>query len=91
MNKIDMIKFGRTLTDRPYGKQVAGKLVETANFPVSLDFAGVISLGSSFGDEVLSAIKAKQEVPLVILNANDAIKSCLEKVSKDLTVGLEFR
>lgn len=91
MNNIEMINFGRTLTDRPYGKQIAQKILANENFPIALDFKGVISLGSSFGDEILSAIAPKQNYMLIAFNANEAIKSCLEKVAKDAAVIIEFK
>lgn len=91
MNTIEMAKFGRTLTDRPYGQQISEKIVNTEHFPIALDFKGVISLGSSFGDELLSALGPKQENNVVVFNVNDAVRSCLEKVSLDLGVNLDFQ
>lgn len=90
MSKIEMIKFGRTLTDRPYGQQVAEKIRDSETFPVSLDFSGVMSLGSSFGDEILSIIKTKQET-IEVRNANVAIRACLEKVAQDMQVKIDFK
>ncbi len=90
MKNIEMIKFGRTLTDRPYGRQVADTLVKEGEFPVSLDFKGVISLGSSFGDEVLNAISARQDKKIRVLSTNGAVLSCLEKVAEDSGIALEI-
>lgn len=89
-NKLEMQQYGRTLTDRPYGATIAQKIIQSEQFPVSLDFKGVISLGSSFGDEILSAILSKKQTTLEIYRANEAIKSCLEKVSGDIAIKLEF-
>ena len=90
MKALDMIKFGRTLTDRPYGKSVAEAILKEGTFPVSLDFKGVISLGSSFGDEVLNAIAPKQGHVLLVTNTNQAVRSCLEKVAEDSKIKLTF-
>lgn len=90
MNYIEMINFGRTLTDRPYGKQVAQKILDNESFPVTLDFKGVISLGSSFGDEIISALAPKNKNVITALNANNAIKNCLEKVATDYGVKIDF-
>lgn len=90
INKLEMIKYGRTLTDRPYGNIVAQKIIQTEQFPIGLDFKGVISLGSSFGDEIISAILSKNQARISIFNANEAIKSCLQKVSSDAAIKLDF-
>lgn len=87
MNIILMNRFGRILTDRTYGKTVAEKILKEETFPAVLDFKGVISLGSSCGDEILSAIKTCQN-EVTIQNANKAVESCLEKVAVDLNLHL---
>lgn len=91
MNTLEMIKFGRTLTDREYGKSVASSILKDCTFPLLLDFKNVISLGSSCGDEILNAIGKHQENKVTIINANAAVKNCLEKVSKDSKVSIDFR
>ncbi len=85
---IAMAQFGRTLTDRPYGKRAAETILRDYTFPVTLDFKGVISLGSSFGDEIATAIGPKQEGRIPVLNINGAIRACLEKVATDTNVEL---
>jgi anti-anti-sigma regulatory factor len=90
MNTISMNKFGRTLTDREYGKKVAETILQEATFPVVLDFKGVITLGSSCGDEILNAIAPKQNFRVQAANANEAIKSCLEKVAEDSKFEISF-
>ncbi len=90
MKEVLMNRFGRTLTDREYGKSVANTLVQENEFPLTLDFRGVMSLGSSCGDEILSALTPKQNSTVQIINANQAIKSCLQKVAEDLKVTIKF-
>lgn len=82
--------FGRTLTDREYGKSVANALLQENEFPLTLDFKGVMALGSSCGDEILGAIASKQNSTVQVMNANQVIKSCLKKVAEDLKLTVEF-
>lgn len=90
MKEVTLNKFGRTLTDREYGKQVASALVQENEFPITLDFKGVMSLGSSCGDEILGAIASKQDFTIPVVNANQAVKSCLLKVAEDLKITIKF-
>jgi hypothetical protein len=90
MTKLEMVRFGRTLTDREYGKSIAGTILKEQAFPVLLDFRGVISLGSSCGDEILSAVGAKQEGKVTVTGTNQPVRSCLEKVAEDLKIRIEF-
>ena len=90
MNTILMKRFGKTLTDRQYGKQMAQELLKTEEFPITLDFSEVIALGSSFGDEIISMMKSQQKPPFHISNANLAVKHCLQKIAIDYNVSLTF-
>ena len=90
MKEILMNRFGRTLTDREYGKSVANTLVQENMFPLTLDFKGVMSLGSSCGDEILSAIASRQDSTVQVMNANQAVISCLKKVAEDLKITIRF-
>jgi hypothetical protein len=90
MKAVPMNRFGRTLTDREYGKSVAKTIMQEDEFPLMLDFRGVMSLGSSCGDEILGAIASKQLSPLQVINANQAVKSCLQKVAEDLKFAINF-
>ena len=87
---IAMVKFGRTLTDRTYGKRVAADILRDHKNQVSLDFKEVISLGSSFGDEIIAAIGPRQQNRIMVRNTNGAVRACLEKVALDSNVSLEF-
>ncbi|HAR41035.1 MAG TPA: hypothetical protein DCS07_00110 [Bdellovibrionales bacterium] len=91
MNIVQMIKFGRTLTDREYGKKVAATIIQDATFPVILDFKGVITLGSSCGDEILNVLGPRQNSQVQITNANEPVRSCLEKVAEDSKIKIDFR
>ncbi|MCM0604916.1 MAG: hypothetical protein KA715_02395 [Xanthomonadaceae bacterium] len=86
MNNLEMIRFGKTLTDREYGKKISQIILEKESFPMTLDFKGVISLGSSCGDEILNTIGPKQENNISVLNANAPIKACLSRVAEDLKI-----
>lgn len=87
---IEMVQFGRTLTDRTFGKRTAETILSRFKTPVLLDFKGVISLGSSFGDEIIAAIGPEQQNRITIRNTNDAVRVCLEKVALDSSVSLDF-
>jgi anti-anti-sigma regulatory factor len=91
MNVVLMSRFGRTLTDREFGKTVANTIVSENQFPVVLDFKGVMALGSSCGDEIVNAVAAKQGGQVQVINANQAIKSCLGKVAEDLKVTIKIQ
>ena len=84
-----MKKYGVILTDRTLGKRIASQILEQESFPVFLNFQGVLSLGSSFGDEIIGVIQKKQSI-IPIKNANEAIKDCLEKIATDCEIELTF-
>lgn len=91
MKKIfEMKNFGRTLTDREYGRKIAMTILEENIFPLALDFKGVMSLGSSCGDEIFNAIGPKQEYSIEVFNVNDPVRACLDKVSEDSKVVIVF-
>jgi hypothetical protein len=90
MNTVSMRQFGQTLTDRADGKRAADMLVKDSLFPVALDFAGVMAMGSSFGDEVVLAIAARQNNEVEIRHANPIIRNCLMRVVENTPVKLKF-
>ncbi len=57
MNNLIMKNYGVILTDRTLGKDIALKILDRESFPVTLDFKGVIALGSSFGDELIASAR----------------------------------
>jgi anti-anti-sigma regulatory factor len=90
MKIISMVKYGRTLTDREYGKSVSQTLIRENGFPMTLDFQGVMALGSSCGDEIVNAIGILQNREIRVLNVNQAVRACLEKVAEDTKVKVVF-
>lgn len=90
MNAFGMKKFGIVLTGRDYGKAAARQILESLSFPITLDFADILSVGSSFGDEVVSAVAARQGGRLTILNAASIVRNSLEQSAKDHGVTLAF-
>ena len=84
-NEIEykMKKFGQILTDRPDGIKAYSELMKSGNIPTILDFDGVFSLGSSFGDEILPKLAKKNNNTISIKNANIAVKSCIKKIIED--------
>jgi hypothetical protein len=65
-------------------------IANESSYPIALDFKGVIALGSSCGDEILNALAARQDGRVQVKNANQAIKSCLEKVAEDSKIEIIF-
>jgi len=83
MNKIQMNQWGAILTDREFGKTVMMELRPRIDPPVELDFSGVISLGSSFADEVIAVIARLQGNSIFISNANKPVLACLSQLVKE--------
>jgi len=90
MNTIPMRQYGSTLTDRADGKKAFQDILRRAVFPVSLDFSGVVSLGSSFGDEVILAVAERQGNSVTILNANRVIQNAIRRSVEDSPVTVSF-
>jgi hypothetical protein len=90
MNIIKISKYGAVLTGREFGSNVATALLEDLKFPVSIDFAGVEALGSSFGDEVIPALASKQGNIIKIINANNEVKATLRDVAFDSNIKIEL-
>jgi hypothetical protein len=90
MNVIKLSKYGAVLTGREFGSDVMANLLENLKLPVMLDFAGVESLGSSFGDEVVPVIASKQGNTIKVLNANNEVKATLDDIAFDSNIKLEI-
>ena len=90
MTTISMIRFGRTLTDRPDGQKAFAAIISDSAPPYRLDFKGVMSIGSSFGDEVIVKLAERQENTIEVLNVNDGIRSCIKRVIEGTSVELKF-
>ncbi|MBF0106932.1 MAG: DUF4325 domain-containing protein [Deltaproteobacteria bacterium] len=90
MSMIQMNKFGKTLTDREDGKKVFNTIILSNQKPYILNFEGVISLGSSFGDEVVIKLAQLQDNKIQLININDGIRSCIKRVIEGTSVKVEF-
>jgi len=90
MTLVAMNKFGRTLTDRPDGKKAYETIVADNAPPYILDFKGVMSLGSSFGDEVVIRLAQLQSNQIKIVNINDGIRACIKRVTEGTTVRVDM-
>ncbi len=88
---INLKKYGAVLTGREFGADVMNKLKQELKFPVTLDFEGVESLGSSFGDEVVPVIANEQGKTIKIVNANNDVKGTLKDIAFDskITIVME--
>ena len=86
MNRLDMSKYGTILTGRDFGKQVMETLSPTLEYPVELDFRGVISLGSSFGDEVVPIIARQQDSQLTVIGPNKAVWDCIFQIAEECKI-----
>ncbi|MEK6544263.1 MAG: DUF4325 domain-containing protein [Elusimicrobiota bacterium] len=80
---IELKKYGLILTGRPFGQKVMQELEPLLEYPVVLDFTGTLSMGSSFGDEVVPKIAKKQSGTISVRNANKVVWSCLERLAED--------
>ena len=83
MTIFNIKKYGLVLTGREFGKNITAVIVKESKAPFTLDFSGVISLGSSFGDELLPALAKLQVGPLIIINANQVVQTCISKIKED--------
>ena len=90
MNTVKMIQFGSTLTDRADGKKTSISIMDKYSQPVSLDFVDVVSLGSSFGDEVIPPLAEKQNRKIIILNANNIIKNSIRRIVEERSIEISF-
>ena len=90
MSIVPMIKFGRTLTDRPDGQKAFAAIVSEFKAPLTLDFKGVMSLGSSFGDEVVVKLAERQGNRIAVLNINDGVRACLKRVAEGTQIVVDL-
>jgi len=87
---FEMKKFGKILTDRADGKKAFDEILLKENIPNILDFTDVISLGSSFGDEVLPQLAKQNNNKIIIKNATQAVVSCIKKIIEDTGIEVEY-
>lgn len=90
MTQIKLKEYGAILTGREFGKTVFKTLLEKHRLPFVLDFDGVFSMGSSFGDEVLPPIAKSQKNELRILNASKTVRSCIDTIREETQIQFIF-
>lgn len=78
-----MNQFGAFLTGRDFGQKAMKELEPNLRYPVTLDFSGTVSLGSSFGDEVIPVIARNQGGKITVLNPSKAIWDCLTRIAAE--------
>ena len=86
--KIEIKKFGTILNSRPAGKDAALS-IKAYNQPgpnenIELDFSGVISVGPSWLDEVLSSLQNEYGKDRVtcLPSDNASVNASLQTISK---------
>jgi hypothetical protein len=90
MKTVQMKTFGATLTDRGDGKKAYRQIQRAESGPVALDFSGVMSLGSSFGDEVILKVARQQDNRLTIRSANHVIQNAVRRTVEETDVIISF-
>ena len=90
MTVINMKEFGTVLTGREYGVNAAEKIFHHAKPPFTFNFQGVLTLGSSFGDEIIKAAKKITDTRIKVANANKVVRGALNQIQSDLKIELEY-
>jgi hypothetical protein len=90
MNTVDMKQFGSTLTDRADGKKAYSVIADRYTLPVRLDFSEVVSLGSSFGDEIILPLAERQERKIMVIHANNVIKNSIRRIIEERSIEVTF-
>lgn len=86
--KIEIKKFGTILNSRPAGKEAALTIkayIKPENHEnIELDFSGVISVGPSWLDEVLAALKKEYGKDRIIIlpTDNSSVNESLKVISE---------
>jgi STAS-like domain of unknown function (DUF4325) len=83
MKFLNLKDFGSVLTGRDFGRTVFQSLSQNLDHPVGLNFAGVESMGSSFGDEIIIPIARAQGNKIYVKYANSVVWSCLRDIAED--------
>lgn len=86
MSTVPMNQFGFTLTDRADGKKAFQEIYDKYLLPVTLDFQGVVSLGSSFGEEVILKIAPLQDLKITIANTNSVMKNSVRRIVEETEI-----
>ena len=85
-----MKDYGIVLTGREFGLDVTKRLLKGVKYPVVLDFEGVASMGSSFGDEIIPKIASNQGNEIEVLNTTKPIADCINTVAKDAGIKIIY-
>ncbi len=87
--KIQLEKFGNTLTSRPAGKDAYAGFLSVINGVkdeelVEVDFTGVSSFSPSWGDEFLSPLLEKFKERLILINTqNPSVSATIETLEEN--------
>ena len=90
MTIIKLKDYGAILTGREFGKTVFKALIDKYKLPFEFDFEGVISMGSSFGDEVLQPTAKLQGDTVQIVNASKTVKACIDDIKTETNINFIF-
>ncbi len=91
MKNIELKKFGTVLTGRPFGVQTFTEINQTTHdSTVRLDFSGVLSLGSSFGEEVIVPLAKKQGNKITVVSTIPPVKDCIVLIATDFDLEIKF-
>ena len=85
-----MSRFGIFLTGRMDGKNAYEEIKQLDSKPSLLNFENVMSLGSSFGDEVLVPLAQQNSNTIYIKNANPVIKQCISLIEEDSNIKVKY-
>ena len=90
MKTLKMKTFGLVLTGRELGRTVTTDILSKLDYPVTLDFKGVIAMGSSFADEVVVYIAKKQKLKVEVAHANTVIRECLADLADEWKLDIKL-
>jgi hypothetical protein len=91
MKTIKLKQYGAVLTGREFGAEVWSQISKGLSEIHSLDFSGVESMGSSFGDEVIPKLAKHQGNSVVAINVNEDLRGVIEDVASDAGIQVEFK
>ncbi len=86
--RIQLKQYGEILTSRPAGREAAlamkAYLRPASEDAIELDFDGVVSVGPSWLDEVLSALRRDygRERVVILPTTNASVLECLKVIDE---------
>ena len=83
MSLVKLRKYGMNLSGRPLGISTFSIIAKEFQAPYELDLEGVVSMGSSFADEVVAKLAKMNKESITIFNSNPIVRKCLDDVAKD--------